>query len=152
MKRTLMTLALVLAAFLALGVSYDRRDVPRFPVARVECTQVSWATGAGHAAKTTTAALNGIVYRIDILISSVTDNPTVDVSFADQNSVVPVAAFSSLADGTNHFENALVNSITTSADFDPVAVAGDVTVTVDPSADPGGSSQTLTVDIIFYVR
>jgi len=114
----------------------------------VEFSQVSWATGAGHAAKTATAYnVNMLVERIDVLISSVTANPTVDVSFADGNGVVIIDAtnFTTLADGTKHMK--LATKAT--ADFDAVPINGDITVTVDPSADPGGAAQTLTVDVIF---
>jgi hypothetical protein len=151
MKRSGWIVAGLLATVLLMGASSDFR-AERQPVARIECTRLSWATDAGHAAQTTTTSLNGVVYRIDIIISEVTGNPTVNVSFANQNSVVCLPAFNTLADGTKHFKNALVNSITSSADFDPVAVADTITVTVDPSADAGGSAQTLTVDVVFYVR
>lgn len=152
MKRTLLTMAVLLTMIFAMGASLDRREYAQFPVARVECTRVSWATGDGHAAKTTTATVNGIIYRIDVIASEVTANPTLNVTFADQNGTVCIAAQNALPDGTANFRNALVNSILVSADFNPVAVAGTITVTVDPSADPGGVAQTLTVDVIFYVR
>lgn len=153
MKRNLLTAAIVAAVLLSLGASYDRRDLSRFPVARVECTQVSWDTGDGHTAQTTTAAINGVIYRIDIIVGNITgNNPTINVSFADDNGVVCLPAMNGLALNSKNFKNALVNSIAASADFDPVAVAGTITVTVDPSADPGGTAQTLTVDVIFYIR
>ncbi len=125
---------------------------PSGPVNRHEFPRVSWATGAGHAARTTTATVNGTVLRIDIIISEVTANPTVNVSYADHNSVVCLPAMNALADATKHFKNAMVNSISASADFNPVAVCGDITITIDPSADPGGTAQTLTVDVVMYTR
>ena len=148
MKRVLWSIAFLIV-ILTMGASFDRRENSRFPVARVECAQLAW-TATGHTAKTTTANLNGIVYRIDILISEATNNPTVNVSYADQKSVVCLPAMSGLADGTKHFKNGLVNSLVSSADFDPVAIAGTVTVSVDPSANAGVSG--LTVDVIFYLR
>jgi hypothetical protein len=152
MKRDGLLVVMFVGLLLALGASDEGRMDPRQPVARIECARVSWATGAGHAAQTTTARINGIVYRIDIILSAVTANPTVNVSYADQNAVVCLPAMNTLADGTAHFKNALVNSISTSADFNPVAINGTITVTIDPSADAGGSAQTLTADVIFYVR
>ena len=122
------------------------------PIARIHFTQMSWATGDGHAAQTATAYVNGIIERIDIIISSVTGNPTVNVSWADLNSVVLLPAMSSLADGTKHIKYGLSNKGTQDADFNPVPHCGNITVTADPSADPGGTGQTLTVDVILYVR
>jgi hypothetical protein len=156
MKRSVLAMAMLAAVFssllLTIGATSDLRT-EKLPVARIECAQLDWVTDEGHAAQTTTADLNGIVYRIDIIISSVTaEGVTVDVSYEDQNGVVCLPAMSTLAENTKHFKNALVNSLVSSADFDPVAIAGTVTVTVDPSADAGGSAQTLTVDVIFFVR
>ncbi len=146
------TLPLLLLAVLTMGASYDHREIQQSPVARVQFTRLSWVTGAGHAAQTATAAVNGTITRIDLVASAVTGNPTLNVSYADDNGVVLLPAMNSLADGTKHFKNALVNSISASADFNPVMHAGNITVTVDPSADAGGSAQTLTVDVILYIR
>ena len=119
------------------------------PIARVGFDQVSWLTSAGHAAKTTTRkGVNMLIERVDVIISSVTDNPTVTVTFADENGVAIIdpTNFTNLADGTNH----IMLATKATADFDMVPVNGNITCTVDPSADPGGAAQELTVDIIFY--
>lgn len=131
--------------------SEDLRSEKR-PVARIQFTRMSWATGAGHAAQTATVYVNGIIERVDIIISSVTDNPTVNISWADLNSVVLLPAMNTLADGTKHIKYGLSNKATQDADFNPVPHCGNITVTADPSADAGGSAQTLTVDVILYVR
>ena len=150
-----MLAATVLAFNMAFG-SYDQRALSTgSPVARLAAAQQSWATGAGHAAASDTIQfVNGTIYRIDAIISSVTDNPTVAVTFRDQNSVViiPDALCAALADGTNHIFLAESNKGTPDADFNPLPHSGNVTVSVDPSADPGGAGQTLTVDVILYVR
>lgn len=122
-------------------------------VARYEFAQLSWATGAGHAAKTATLGnVVGMIERVDIIISSVTGNPTVNISFVDQNSVVVLPAMNTLADGTKHMKLAYSNKGTQDADFNAVPHAGLLTVSADPSADAGGEGQTLTVDVILYVR
>lgn len=129
----------------------DKRRFPTKPIARIEFAQASWATGAGHTAQTDSKIVNGTIKRVDVLISSVTDNPTVNVTITDQNSV-EVISLSTLADGTKHMKLAESHKATQDADFNPVPVNGTLTVSIDPSADPGGTSQTLTVDVILYME
>lgn len=133
--------------------SLDRRiDGPQFSVARFEFARQSWATGAGDAAKTATLSnINGTIRRIDVLISSVSANPTVNVSITDHNGV-SLVSFSSLADGTKHIKLAESHKSSQDADFNPLPVNGTLTVSIDPSADAGGTDQNLTVDVIIYVR
>lgn len=117
-----------------------------------EFAQVSWETGDLHAAQTKTLAdIEGIIERIDIIISSVTDNPTVNLTITDENGC-QIVAFTSLADGTKHVKYALSKGATDS-DFNPIPVNNTtLTLSVDPSADPGGTGQELTVDVILYLR
>lgn len=118
-------------------------------IARIEFPQVSWDTGDGHTAQTTTVYnMSMLVERVDVIISSVTGDPNVTLSFADENvmTIISASNFTDLDDGTSYLKTGLSSS----PDFTPVPVMGDVTITVDPSADPGGVAQTLTVDIIFY--
>ena len=117
-------------------------------IKEVAFPQVSWATGAGNGAKPTTIYdVNMMLERVDVLISAVTANPTVNITFADDNGVVPIDAtnFTTLADGTNH----MMLSTKATADFDAVPITGNITATITPSADAGGSAQLLTVQIIF---
>lgn len=94
-------------------------------------------TGDGHAEQTITMAnLNGFIEAFSANISSVTANPTVDISFTDANSAV-LHDETGLADGTIHSKDA--------SDFDKIPVDGNITLGVDPSADAGGSGQTLTI-------
>jgi hypothetical protein len=114
----------------------------------------TWLTGDGHAAQTATLRnLMGLITRIDIVISEVTDNPTVTVAFADSAGLAIIPSFATLADGTHHVKLARSNKSTPDADFNPLPVCQEtLTATVDPSADPGGSAQTLTVDVILYLE
>jgi hypothetical protein len=123
------------------------------PVARLQFEQASWVTGAGHAAVSKTIFVSGTIYRMDVIISSVTANPTVALTFTDDNSV-SLAELNqvALADGTNHTFDSVSHKGTADADFNPVTHHGDLSVSIDPSADPGGAAQTLTVDVILYVR
>ena len=136
--------------------SYDRRpNFSRNPVARLAFSQFDWVTGEGHAAENETFQyVNGTIYRVDVIISSVTGNPTVTMTLRDQNGIIliPDALFATLADGTSHYFLAESNLVTQDADFNPVPHNGNVILTVDPSADASGEAQTLTVDFIMYVR
>jgi len=121
---------------------YNFSDGAKSRAWRSSITQMTWATGAGHAAQTETIAANGEIKMICIRISSVTANPTVTTAITDAqgNAVFTITA---AADGTNYVY--MVD------DFLPVdgsiIVTEGLTVSVDPSADAGGSAQTLTVDL-----
>jgi len=114
--------------------------------------QLDWVTGEGHTAQTADLeAVNGILHAIEIKISSVTDNPTVNVTLSnitDTDFVTTLETFSTLADGTLHIY--LRNSKEYDADKDidgHVFCYDNLRISVDPSADPGGSAQTLAVDV-----
>ena len=114
-----------------------------------------WATGDGHAAKSQiTGEANGTIVGLTIPISSVTDDPTVAVTFRDADDcvIIPDAAFATLADGTKHIFFFLSEQGTQNATENPVPVKGPLTVSIDPSADPGGSAQTLTVTVRIFIR
>lgn len=116
--------------------------------------QLTWATGAGHAAQTTALKdIEGIIVRVDIIISSVTGNPTTTLTLTDENSCLLPITLSSLADGTKHVKNGLSMGGTTDSDFAPVPVNNTtLTLSADPSADAGGSGEILTVDVVLYLR
>ena len=114
--------------------------------------QLDWVTGEGHTAQTADLeAVNGILHALEIKISSVTDNPTVNVTLSnitDTDFVTTLETFSTLADGTLHIY--LRNSKEYDADKDidgHVFCYDNLRISVDPSADPGGSAQTLAVDV-----
>lgn len=122
------------------------------PYARYEFSQQSWDTGDGHDAATATLyGLNGLVERIDLVASEVTANPTFSATLTGANDV-QLATFTNLADGTNHIK--LANTLgATDSDFQAFPLVDeDVTVSIDPSADPGGSDQTLTIDVALVMR
>ena len=114
----------------------------------------TWITGEGHAEKSRVVELNGTIVGLTVPISSVTDNPTVKLTFRDADSciIIPDTAFATLADGTNHIFFFLSEQGTQDATENPVPVSGSVTVAIDPSADPGGADQTLTVKVRIFVR
>lgn len=115
----------------------------------------TWATGEGSTAKSqTTGEANGTIVGLTIPISEVTDNPTVAVTFRDADGciIIPDAAFATLADDTKHIFYFLSEQGTQNATENPVAVRGPLTVEIDPSADPGGVAQTLTVKVRIFIR
>lgn len=145
---------IVLCCLLLMGATNDYRFYSASePVARMEFATLDWVTGEGHAAQTASLNLNGTILRQDVIISSVTANPTVNVSVTNQNSVsLSELNHTNLTDGTNHTFDSISSKSSADADFNPVTVNDTVTVSVDPSADAGGSGQTLTVKVIYYMR
>lgn len=124
---------------------------------KVAFTQLDWITGEGHAAQTETLTkLYGTIVRIDVIISSVTDNPTVAITITDTDNGGTIASWtggSVLADGTHHIMLARSNKATQDANFNEVPLCGDnLTLSADPSADAGGAAQTLTVDVVLYLE
>ena len=114
--------------------------------------QLDWVTDEGHEAQTATLSnIEGIIERVDIIISSVTGNPTTNITITDENSS-QIISFSTLADGTSHVKYGLSKGAT-DCDFNATPVNNTtLTLSADPSADAGGTSQTLTVDVILYLR
>jgi hypothetical protein len=121
-------------------------------VSRMDFETKTWATGAGHAAQTATLTnVNGICTRIDVVISSVTANPTITVTITDADGNT-MFTFSTLADGTHHIKLARSNKSTQDADFNEVPFCEEtLTASIDPSADAGGSDQTLSVGVRLYL-
>ena len=117
-----------------------------YTIARYSIDQLSWITGAGHAAQTETIEMFGMCEAIGIRISSVTDNPTVTITFTDENGN-EIYNTGALADGTNYYY--------TPSEFLPTAekfpMWGDMVISADPSADAGGVAQTLTVDVDIFL-
>ena len=117
-----------------------------YTIAKYSIDQVLWETSDGHTAQTETIEMFGMVEAVGIRISSVTDGPTTIITFTDANGN-EVYNTGSLADGTKYFY--------TPSEFLPTAekfpVWGDMVISVDPSADPGGSNQELTVDVDIFL-
>lgn len=112
---------------------------PDKPVFEQTATFV-WQTGDAHGALTATFnEVNGTIKEIVVGISEVTGNPTTTFTFTDSASRT-LLTLSNLADATTHRKTA-------QTDFDEILVNGDLTVSVDPSADPGGEAQTLTITV-----
>jgi len=122
-----------------------------FPVFLISATQQSWATGAGHDAATEDININGVVEQICVRISSVTANPTVTVIIKDANGN-ELFNSGALADGTNHVLRFANLEDHDNTNFPAFLCAGTMTLSIDPSADAGGESQNLTVDVDIYGR
>ncbi|MHC4622260.1 MAG: hypothetical protein ACYTEQ_31385 [Planctomycetota bacterium] len=119
---------------------------------------LDWVTSEGHAAQTTDLKkVSGVIKAVRIAISSVTANPTVSVTLTDITesglAAATLATFSGLADGTLHVKFSESHKNSQDADFNPIpCYENDLRISVDPSADPGGSGQTLTVTVTLYVE
>jgi len=119
-------------------------------------TELDWITDEGHTAQTTDIKrVTGNLRKIEVKVSSVTDNPTVDVTLSDISDtdfVTELIALSTLADGTLHVFNSRSKEFVADADIDEMFFnLNDLRISVDPSADPGGVAQTLTVNVKLYL-
>ncbi len=94
----------------------------------------TWATGDGHSEQSQPISINGVLQKIVLKASSVTGNPTVTLTI-DDNGDNEIFNSGAKADGATY----------TFSVSEPLV--GIIDVAVDPSADPAGSSQTLTVVI-----
>ena len=123
----------------------DKRglNLKEFPVWRKSVTPMTWATGAGHAAKTQTIAVNGIIKRIVMTISSVTGAPNVTATITDDLGNVIFSTGAKAHNTSNIFDEGELGS-------DAFCVCGDIIITVDPDADAGGAGQLLTVQFDMY--
>ena len=122
-------------------------------IQKVSMTQQSWTTG--HAASSEVAYnLNGVLTRFDVITSNDSNDPTIAVTFRDQNSciLVPDAVCATLADNSQHIKLAKSNKSSPDADFNPVPLCDtDVTIAIDPNTEPNEST-AFTVDVILYLE
>lgn len=126
--------------------------------------QLDWITDEEHDAQTADLeGVNGILHMIEIKITSVTDNPSVDVTLSDITEVdvnvsetdfdTTLETFSTLADGTLHKFLRMSKEYDANKEIDGhVFCWNNLRISVDPSADPGGSGQTLAVDVTLYLE
>jgi len=142
------------AGTIATSSSDERVKGLQGPVARLQFPQVTFVTGAGHAAKTADLEVNGKIVRMDVIIAAVTGNSnlTTDVAITDENgsALGNELDHTTLAHGTSTYYDS-ESSTDGDADFNAVYHNGTLTVSVDPNEDTGGTLQTLAVDVILYV-
>ncbi|MCK9598585.1 MAG: hypothetical protein M0R06_06050 [Sphaerochaeta sp.] len=112
----------------------------------------TWITGAGHAAETQViGGVSGKLVGVRMWVSEVTGDPDVTVTITDE---ADLTLFSSGAknDATNYRFGTESEKATQDADFDPTYFVNEaLTVSIDPSADAGGTAQTLTVIVDVYI-
>ncbi len=92
----------------------------------------TWSTGDGHAEQSEPVVINGVLQKIILKVSGVTGDPDVTLTIDDN--------------GDNEIFNSGAqddNDTYTFSVHEPVS--GTIDIAVDPSADAGGSGQTLTV-------
>lgn len=123
----------------------DKRGLPdvgsEFPVFRKSITQMVWPGGGAGAAKSQNIALNGVIKRIVMKISAVSEAITVTLTIADDlgNQIFNSGA---KADGATYlFDEGELGT-------DAFCVVGIITVTATPSAED--VNEAMTVDVDFY--
>ena len=127
------------------------KPIVRYQFKDANGVDFNWETGEGHTAQTDVIPCNFLPEAVFLSISSVTADPTVDVtiSLVMDGDEYTIDTFSTLADGTNHVFSVFkatpdFDVAPLYAGLDGVATDG-VKISIDPSADAGGSGQTLTV-------
>lgn len=121
---------------------------------------LSWITNEGHAAKTADiSGISGKVVRVDVSINSVTasgvtTNVTLkDVTNSGYTNYVNLASFTGAAEDTVTTYVARSHKSSNDADFNEIPCSNStLRVSVDPSADPAGSAQTLNVIVDLYLE
>lgn len=148
MKKTMIGLLFCALIVFSFGASVDRRDdSPRFPIAKKQIVQQSWASGESGVKSPTIANVNMLVERVDVVASNSTNAITYTVAISDEQSVSGGELYSK----TGVTENAQTVHLATKAtpDFDAFPVSNNtLTITITPSGDPGASGAT--VDVILY--
>ena len=134
----------------------DKRVTGRSnPVARIQAAQLSFVTGGGVTADTATVFISGTIVRMDVVLSAVTGNAdlTASVTCSDDNGCVfgNELDHANLADASTHYFDSQ-SSADDDGNFNPVTHHGDITVSVAPDEDVGGTLQKLLVDVLFFVR
>lgn len=140
---------------LMMAATLDTRDQSRkFPVARYEFVAQTLTYNQTSASTDTLYDLNGTIYAIEVITTDTEDNITYTVALANEDSA---ALFSeaSMTDNTVHWRDAISLKSTRDADFNPIPVCENITVTITPSAAPDNGNvgtKTATVTVKLYMR
>ena len=127
----------------------DRRDEGgKFPIARYEFTQQSWASGVS-AATTEDITICGTIVAISVEINDNTGDKTLTFALADANAAALYSQAAIPEAATTRYD-ARSHKATQDADFNPIPVNGVLTGTFTPSGDP--STSGMTVNVILYVE
>lgn len=110
----------------------------RHPVWRVECDQLSWASG-DSTAQSFAFPINGVIQEFTAVLNDNTGNKTVTVAIRDEDN------YSLYTSGALAENATTVTKLTADTQ---VYVPDGCNVLVTPSGDPGASG--LTVDLVFY--
>ena len=116
---------------MAVSSTLTNKPFDTTPVWEKVITQ-TWITGDGHAEQSQPVSINGLLQKIVLKVSSVTGDPDVTLTIDDN--------------GDNEIFNSGAKDDGATYTFSlSEPVVGVIDVAVDPSADPGGAAQTLTV-------
>jgi len=125
-----------------MGADVDNRALnPHHePVWRKSITQMTWAAGAAHTAQTEDIVVNGIIKRIDLRISEVSEAINVTSTITDDLTNV-IFTTGAKADGASYLfdEGELAT--------DAFCVVGTITITVDPAATDADEDMTVDIDL-----
>lgn len=134
-----------LVSLLFAATKTDNRQYLGFPIAKYAATQLSFAPGDANVAATTLYNLNGLVERIDIIISDGNNADNAVVTYTENGTTM--GTFSVSMDSSQRI---VKRATSDSTDFDAIPACGNLVFSIDPNGGPGGV--TMTVDFDVYVR
>jgi hypothetical protein len=149
--RKLITVTFIAGIFTALLLAATRTDNrnsgDQYPIAKYSATQMSLVASDANDVTTTIYNVNGLLERIDIIVSDSNQSPAGDctVTLEDEGGTV-----------LKSFETILMTPAARTiklapTDFDPIPLCGDVVVTVDPNTT-GPTGVTWTFDLNIFVQ
>lgn len=119
--------------------------------------QLDWITGEGYGAKTVDLkGVTGILHKIEVKVSTVSGTPSVTVvlsDITDTDFVTTLETLAGLGKSLLHKFLRMSKEVAVDKDIDGhVFIGNDLRITVTPTADPGGTLQTLEVDVTLYLE
>jgi len=135
-------IVLTLVVLCLMGANVDNRALnPHHePVWRKSITQMTFAGGGAGAAQTENITVNGIIKRIDLRISEVSEAINVTSTITDDLTNV-IFSTGAKADGANYlFDEDELGT-------DAFCVVGTITITVTPAAVDADEDMTVDIDL-----
>jgi hypothetical protein len=150
MKKYIIGFMLALSLFLFIAATTDHRNWDdRYPVAKISISQLSWVSGDANSASTTLSNINGMIERIDIVVSDSNQAPAnVCTVLLEDDEGTDLAYFANvpMTPATRTMKLATSDS----TDFDAIPCCGNIVVTVDPNVGPTGVMWTF--DMVIFVE
>lgn len=133
---------LTLVILCVMGANVDKRgmNLGDHPVWRKSITQMTWTGGSASTAQTEDIVINGIIKRIDLRISSVSETINTTTTITDDLTNV-IFTTGAKADGADYlFDEGELGT-------DAFCVVGTITISVNPAAVDADEDMTVDIDL-----